>query len=66
MGVFKRPQFPFPGRRWRNGHNGPPPAGTVCQPAGSPFGGQSAVNAAATAATGVVLPPAVRQAPHAY
>ncbi|WP_433306442.1 alpha/beta hydrolase [Actinoplanes sp. CA-030573] len=41
-----------------------PPAGTVCQPQGSPFAPPSALTkaAAATAATAVVLPPAVRDA----
>ena len=43
-----------------------PPAGTVCQPAGSPFGARSAATSVATAATGVVLPAAVRQALRAH
>ena len=40
----------------------PPAAGTVCQPEGSPFGAPSAATSVVTAATGVVLPAAVRQA----
>ena len=43
----------------------PPAAGTVCRPTGSPFDQATAAPTAATVATGVVLPPAVRQALHA-
>jgi len=39
-----------------------PAPGTVCQPQGSPFDPQSAPKVVAAAATGVVLPAAVRQA----
>ena len=41
-----------------------PPAGTVCQPEGSPFDAQPATKASTGAVAGVVLPAAVRQALH--
>jgi hypothetical protein len=41
-----------------------PPAGTVCQPEGSPFDAQPATKASTAAVAGVVLLAAVRQALH--
>ena len=41
-----------------------PAAGTVCRPAGSPFGGPAATAASGPAAVSVSLPPVVRRALH--